>query len=63
MGRYSESPRYNIVSVRISDEDLAELTRIRGDRSTSRVLQEALTGLIERERQQQLDEHIRAAGI
>lgn len=44
MGKYKETPRYNVVSLRISDEEMATLTemmRLRS-KSLSRLLREAM---------------------
>lgn len=44
MGKYKENPKYNVVSMRISDEEklaLEELTR-RSSKSISRLMREAI---------------------
>lgn len=59
MGRMKEHPRYNIISVRISDRELAELDIMRGSRKRSIVLGEALNEKILKERQSRMDQLIR----
>ena len=44
MGKYKESPKYNVVSMRISDEEkltLKEMTR-RSSKSISQLMREAI---------------------
>jgi predicted DNA-binding protein len=44
MGKYKENPKYNVVSMRISDEEklaLEEMTR-RSSKSISRLMREAI---------------------
>lgn len=63
MGKTKEHPRYNIVSVRISDRELAELDIMRGSRKRSIVLGEALNEKILKERQSRMDQIIREHGL
>lgn len=63
MGKSKEHPRYNIVSVRISDAELAELNRIRSGRPLSDLLLDAVNGLIIAEQQRHYDNHLRAHGL
>lgn len=55
MGRMKENPRYNIISVRISDAELAELTSISNGRALSQLLLEALNDKIINHRQSRID--------
>ena len=47
MGKMKESPRYNIISVRVTDEQLLRLQRLLGRRQTtvSELVREALERL------------------
>jgi|GEM_PF-2276508 len=63
MGKMKENPKYNILSLRVSDMDLAELEKIRNGRSNARLLEEALLALIDLERQKQLDAYFRTQGV
>lgn len=59
MGKMKEHPRYNIISVRISDRELAELDIMRGNRKRSAILCDALNEKILNDRQRHMDEFIR----
>lgn len=60
MGKMKEHPRYNIISVRISDRELAELNRIRNARPLSGLLLEAVNNLIIAEQQNHYDRHLQS---
>ena len=55
MGKMIENPRYNIVTVRISDYELAELDIMRKGRKRSHILLEAIQEKIIQERQSRID--------
>jgi len=62
MGRYSAEPRYNLVSVRISDQELAELEALKGDRmTTSNILRRALRLYIRSALAKQLNSEVQGA--
>jgi len=62
MGRYSANPRYNLVSVRISDEEQAELEALRGSRmTTSDILRNALRLYIRAALAKQLNSEVQGA--
>ena len=62
MGRYSSAPRYNLVSVRISDEEQAELEAIKGSSMTiSDILRNALRLYIRTALSKQLNSEV--AGV
>jgi predicted transcriptional regulator len=63
MARMKQSPRYNVISVRISDDDFAELVRICDGRDRSKLMREALSDYMIRQRQMDLDEQLRAHGV
>ena len=60
MGKMKEHPRYNIISVRISDRELAELDIMSGNRKRSIVLGEALNEKIMNERKRRIDQFIQS---
>lgn len=49
MGRMSGQPRYNIVSARLSDEQVKELDRARGEQSRSSFLMNAVLEKVARD--------------
>jgi len=49
MGKWKEKPRYNIVTVRISDEALAAIERMSKGTNRSIVLNRAIEELIQRD--------------
>ena len=55
MGRMKEYPRYNIIFVRVSDNELAALDQLRGSRRRSNLLLDALLEKISNERQAAYD--------
>ena len=55
MGKMIEHPRYNIVTVRISDYELAELDIMRKGRKRSQILLEAIQEKIIQEKQSRID--------
>jgi hypothetical protein len=63
MGKFKEHPRYNIISIRISDRELAELDIMRGNRKRSIILGEALAEKIINDRHSHLNDLIQANGL
>ncbi len=55
MGKMIENPRYNIVTVRISDYELAELDIMRKGKKRSQILLEAVQEKIINDRQRRID--------
>jgi len=45
MGKYKQSPKYNVVSMRLSDEEkqLLDQLTLRSSKSVSRLMREAIT--------------------
>lgn len=55
MGRMKENPRYNVISLRVSDEELAELNIVIGDGTRQEYLLAALTEKFINDRQARID--------
>lgn len=63
MGRMIEHPRYNIVSTRLADVTYFDLVGTLNGRTVADFLASAVEEKLIRERQTELDESLRAAGV
>jgi hypothetical protein len=63
MGKKKENPRYNILSIRVSDYELREISeQISGTTRQDFILQ-AVLEKCSRDRQTSLDHHLRSLGV
>lgn len=63
MGKKVTDPRYNVVCTRLADWTYFEMLGALAGRSIAEYLAAAVEEKVTRDRQQDLDEHLRAAGL
>lgn len=63
MGKYKENPRYNVLSLRVSDQIYFDVVSALNGRTVADYLAAAIEEKLIRDRQLALDEHLRANGL
>ena len=60
MGKMKQHPRYNVLSFRATDEELAEIRLATGKRTRQSILLEAVLNHVRALRQAEFDRHLNA---